>query len=54
VGEFGVFSKTPHPVVLAWMKDCLELWKQARLGWALWNFRAHKLNRAMIELVTVN
>jgi hypothetical protein len=39
VGEFGAYRFTPHAVVLAWMRDCLENWKQAGWGWALWNFR---------------
>jgi endoglucanase len=39
VGEWGAFQHTPHPVVLAWMRDWLALWKQAGWGWALWNFR---------------
>lgn len=39
VGEWGAFHHTPHKVVLAWMRDCLELWKEAGWGWALWNFR---------------
>ncbi len=39
VGEWGAYNKTPHPVVLAWMKDCLDNWKKAGWGWALWNFR---------------
>jgi endoglucanase len=39
VGEWGAFSYTPHKVVLAWMRDCLELWKEAGWGWSLWNFR---------------
>ncbi len=39
VGEFGSYNKTPHDVVLRWMEDCLANWKQAGLGWALWNFR---------------
>ncbi len=39
VGEWGAFNKTPHPVVLAWMHDCLDLWKSAGWGWALWNLR---------------
>ena len=39
VGEFGAYKKTPHPVVLAWMRDCLALWKEAGWGWAIWNFR---------------
>ena len=38
VGEFGVYHKTPHKVVLAWMRDLLALWKSAGWGWALWNF----------------
>jgi endoglucanase len=39
VGEWGAFSHTPHAVVLAWMRDCLDLWREARWGWAMWNFR---------------
>ena len=39
VGEWGVFNKTPHKVALAWMRDCLSLWKDAGWGWAMWNFR---------------
>jgi hypothetical protein len=39
VGEFGAYRFTPHAVVLAWMRDCLENWKRANWGWALWNFR---------------
>lgn len=39
VGEWGCFNRTPHPVALAWMRAWLEEWKQARFGWALWNFR---------------
>ncbi|MCX6922168.1 MAG: glycoside hydrolase, partial [Verrucomicrobia bacterium] len=37
VGASGAFNRTPHPVVLAWMRDCLALWKEAGWGWALWN-----------------
>jgi aryl-phospho-beta-D-glucosidase BglC (GH1 family) len=39
VGEFGCYHKTPHDVTLAWMEDCLVNWRQAGMGWALWNFR---------------
>lgn len=39
VGEWGAFKFTPHAVVLAWMKDCLDLWKEAGWGWSLWNLR---------------
>ncbi len=39
VGEWGAFNKTPYAVALAWMRDCLDLWREAGWGWALWNFR---------------
>jgi endoglucanase len=39
VGEFGVYNRTPHDVMLAWMRDQLQLWRDANWGWALWNFR---------------
>ena len=39
VGEWGAYNKTPHDVMLRWMRDCLENWKKAGWGWALWNFR---------------
>jgi endoglucanase len=39
VGEWGVFNRTPHKVALAYMRDYLELWKEAGWGWALWNLR---------------
>jgi endoglucanase len=26
-------------VALAWMRDCLENWRAAGFGWALWNLR---------------
>ncbi len=39
VGEWGAHNRTPHKVVLAWMRDCLDLWKEAGWGWALWNLR---------------
>jgi endoglucanase len=39
VGECGAFSQTPHRAVLAWLRDCLELWQEQGWGWALWNLR---------------
>lgn len=41
VGEFGVYGKTPHAAALAWLEDCLKLFKEAGWGWALWGFRGH-------------
>ena len=37
VGEWGAYNRTPHDVVLAWMADCLDLWKANNWGWSLWN-----------------
>lgn len=39
VGEFGCHNRTPHEVVLPWMRDCLAAWREAGWGWALWNLR---------------
>ncbi|MCJ8331249.1 MAG: cellulase family glycosylhydrolase [Lentisphaeria bacterium] len=39
VGEFGVFKKTPHGATLRWMEDHLKLFKEMKMGWAMWNFR---------------
>jgi endoglucanase len=39
VGEWGCYNKTPHDVVLAWMKDVLSLWKDVGWGQALWNLK---------------
>lgn len=39
VGEWGAFNRTPHTAMLAWMKDTLDLFREAGFGWALWNFR---------------
>ena len=38
VGEWGAYNKTPHGVVLGWMEDCLINFRDAGVGWALWNF----------------
>ncbi len=73
VGEWGCHNRTPHPVMLAWARDCLANWKRANFGWALWNFRGsfgildsdrkdvqyedfrgHKLDRALLELLRAN
>lgn len=39
VGEWGCFNNTPHDVALAWMKDCLSIWKEAGWGFSLWQLR---------------
>jgi hypothetical protein len=39
VGEWGSYNKTPHDVVLSWMEDNLQIFKEADMGWALWEFK---------------
>jgi endoglucanase len=38
-GEGGAYSKTPHNVVLAWLRDVLEILTGHGIGLAMWNFR---------------
>jgi endoglucanase len=38
-GEGGAFSFTPHKVVLAWLRDVLEILTSYNIGLALWEFR---------------
>jgi len=38
-GEGGAYNKTPHNVVLAWLRDVLEILTAHGVGLALWNFR---------------
>jgi endoglucanase len=39
IGEWGCHNKTPHDVVLRWMEDNLQIFKEAGMGWALWNLK---------------
>jgi aryl-phospho-beta-D-glucosidase BglC (GH1 family) len=38
-GEMGCFNRTPHPIVLHWMGDVLEILEGYGIGWSLWEFR---------------
>jgi aryl-phospho-beta-D-glucosidase BglC (GH1 family) len=38
-GEMGCFNKTPHPIVLSWTSDVLEILEGYGIGWSLWEFR---------------
>ena len=38
-GEGGAYNKTPHNVVLAWLRDVLEILTSHGIGLAMWNFR---------------
>ena len=37
IGEFGCYNVLKHETCLAWMEDCLKLWREKGLGWAIWN-----------------
>jgi endoglucanase len=37
-GEFGAYNKTPHAVVLAWLRDVLDILKAYDIGFSLWEF----------------
>lgn len=38
-GELGAWHRTPHGVLLRWLADLLDVLREFRCGWALWNFR---------------
>jgi endoglucanase len=38
-GEAGAYKFTPHKVVIAWLRDLLEILKERDIGFALWNFK---------------
>lgn len=38
-GEGGAYNQTPHHVVLAWLRDVLDILTRYNIGYALWNFR---------------
>jgi len=40
-GEGGAYHHTPHAVVLAWLRDVLEILSGAGIGLALWNLRGN-------------
>lgn len=37
-GECGCYNKTPHDVFIAWFGDMLDIFKQNKIGFALWEF----------------
>lgn len=38
-GEGGTYNKTPHNVVLPWLRDVLDILTGHGIGYAIWNFR---------------
>lgn len=39
IGEFGCYSKLPNPVAMAWLRDLMQVYRENRWGYSLWNFR---------------
>jgi endoglucanase len=39
VGEWGCYNQTPHDIAMAWMSDCISVWREVGWGNALWNLR---------------
>ena len=37
-GECGCWNKTPHEVFIAWFADVLDILKENKIGFALWEF----------------
>lgn len=39
MGEIGSHNNTPNDVVLSWMTDLLDIYREYKWGYALWHFR---------------
>ena len=39
IGEFGCYNKTPNDVALRWFTDLLDVYRENKWGYALWNFK---------------
>jgi hypothetical protein len=39
IGELGCFKQTPNDIAIRWFTDLLDVLKEFRWGYALWNFR---------------
>jgi len=39
IGEFGCYNKTPNDVALRWFSDLLDIYREYKWGYALWNFK---------------
>ncbi len=38
IGELGCYNKLPNPTALAWLRDLMQVYKENRWGYSLWNF----------------
>jgi len=39
MNEIGSYNKTPNDVVLRWISDLLDVYREFKWGYALWNFK---------------
>jgi len=39
IGEFGCYNKTPNDIALRWFSDLLDIYRENKWGYALWNFK---------------
>ena len=39
IGEFGCYNKTPNDIALRWFTDLLDIYREHKWGYALWNFK---------------
>jgi len=39
IGEFGCYNKIPNPIALAWLADLMQVFRENRWGYSLWNFK---------------
>jgi len=39
IGEFGCYDKTPNDVAKRWFADLLDIYREYKWGYALWNFK---------------
>jgi len=39
IGELGCFKQTPNDIAIRWFTDLLDVLKEFRWGYAMWNFR---------------
>ncbi len=38
IGEFGCYNKLPNAVALSWLRDLIQVYRENKWGYSLWNF----------------
>ncbi len=39
IGEFGCYNKLSNKIALAWLRDLMQVYRENRWGYSLWNFK---------------